>query len=52
MFRGRDLLIKQNIDEFDLSEDISHLLREDLIGFSEITATANSNLFSAKYFEL
>ena len=52
MYRSRDLLIKQNIDEFDLSEDISHLLREDLIGFSEITTTANSNLFSVKYFEL
>ena len=52
MYRSRDLLIKQNIDEFDLSEDISHLLREDLIGFSEITTTANSNLFSDKYFEL
>ena len=52
MYRSRDLLIKQNIDEFDLSEDISHLLREDLIGFSEITTTAKSNLFSVKYFEL
>ena len=45
MYRSRKLLIKQNIDEFDISEDISHLLREDLIGICEIIA--NSNLFPA-----